>query len=151
MMKLFYFLDFLHVKKYGIPVTMDRYVNLEHGPIPSSIKNLVDSLADDPDHSPLADTVLVERRDGEVIQRIVPVRKMKESELNTFSPSELDILKEVCRRFGTANTETIERASHDEAPWRLTNFLDSIPYELAAKDPDCVMDEEDIRIASMLV
>ena len=27
LMKLFYFLDFMHVKKYGTPVTYDTYVN----------------------------------------------------------------------------------------------------------------------------
>ena len=31
LMKLFYFLDFTHVKDYGIPVTYDTYYKLETG------------------------------------------------------------------------------------------------------------------------
>lgn len=150
LMKLLYFLDFMHVKKYGIPVTSDRYVNLEHGPIPSAIKNLVDNLADDPDHSELADTIVIKHADGEMIQRITAARTLTDGDMAVFSPSELTILQEVCQRFGGMNTATIERASHDEAPWRLTSFLDTISYELAAEDPDCQVDKEEIQLANAL-
>ena len=37
LMKLFYFSDFRHVKKYLTPITNDVYVNLEHGPVSSAI------------------------------------------------------------------------------------------------------------------
>jgi hypothetical protein len=37
LMKLFYFADFGHVKRYASPITYDNYVHLEHGPIPSAI------------------------------------------------------------------------------------------------------------------
>ena len=47
LMKLFYFADFLHVKKYGVPITYDTYIRLEHGPVPSKILNLVNSIIDD--------------------------------------------------------------------------------------------------------
>ena len=47
LMKLFYFLDFMHVKEYGIPVTFDTYYHLEKGPIPTFIMNLVDEASED--------------------------------------------------------------------------------------------------------
>ena len=72
LMKLFYFLDFTHVKKYGMPVTFDNYVNLEHGPIPSTIKNLVDLACDDADNSVLADVIYCERSEESMINRILP-------------------------------------------------------------------------------
>src|SRR3990167_8043480 len=75
LMKLFYFLDFMHVKKYGSPVTYDSYIHLEHGPIPSTIKNLVDTAADDVDNSILADTISVERPEGTDMCRIIGLRK----------------------------------------------------------------------------
>jgi hypothetical protein len=43
LMKLFYFADFEHVKKYASPITFDNYVHLEHGPVPSTILNLVNA------------------------------------------------------------------------------------------------------------
>ena len=74
LMKLFYFLDFTHVKKYGSPVTFDTYVHLEHGPIPSTIKNLIDDACDDIDHSILADTIYCENVEGISMKRILSKR-----------------------------------------------------------------------------
>src|SRR5258708_29401514 len=72
LMKLFYFLDFMHLKTYGSPVTFDNYVNMEHGPIPSYIKNLVDTSTDDMDSSALADTISCEWPTGTRMCRILP-------------------------------------------------------------------------------
>ena len=107
LMKLFYFLDFMHVKKYGSPVTYDSYIHLEHGPIPSTIKNLVDTAADDVDNSILADTISVVRQEGFDLQRIVSKRTFSERDAKYFTESEIEILNEVCNRFGDKNTKYI--------------------------------------------
>ena len=65
LMKLFYFLDFMHVKKYGTPITFDNYINLEKGPIPSTIFNIVTEAAEDPEFSQLADVVHFETQKGQ--------------------------------------------------------------------------------------
>ena len=114
LMKLFYFLDFLHVKKYGVPVTYDIYVNLEHGPIPSAIKNLVDTASDDIDSSVLADSISFETPDGTNMFRVHPLRKFNGNDEKLFSKSELDILNLVCKRFYDTNTKQIEETSHSE-------------------------------------
>ncbi len=145
LMKLFYFLDFMHLKTYGSPVTYDTYINLEHGPIPSFIKNLVDSAADDIDNSVLADTITFERPEGIDMYRILPKRKFSEKDKSYFSSTELEILEKICARYGNKNTKTIEDASHQEAPWKKTSFLDKIPYSLAAEDPDCNVSKEEIE------
>ncbi len=146
LMKLFYFLDFMHVKKYGVPVTYDTYVNLEHGPIPSAIKNLVDTASDDIDNSILADTISFETPEGTRMCRVIPNRKFTERDAKLFSDSEIDILETVCKRFNTTNTQTIEDISHNEAPWRETTLLETIPYTLAAEDKDCLVSKEDIEL-----
>ena len=145
LMKLFYFLDFTHVKKYGAPITYDCYINLEHGPIPSAIKNLVDSADDDIDNSLLADTIKIERPEGIDMHRVIPLKKFTKLDEDYFSETELETLNKVCIRFGNANTKQIEEESHKEAPWNKTNTFDTIPYSLAAQDNDCLASEEDIR------
>ncbi len=144
LMKLFYFLDFGHVKKYGTPVTFDTYVNLEHGPIPTTIKNLVDEVCDDINSSTLADTIYCEHPDGERINRILPKRMFTEEDKKYFSQTELELLKITCDRFGSKNTRYIEEISHQEAPWKNTTLLDTIPYTLAVEDKDCQATEEEI-------
>ncbi|PIZ00189.1 hypothetical protein COY62_03935, partial [bacterium (Candidatus Howlettbacteria) CG_4_10_14_0_8_um_filter_40_9] len=148
LMKLFYFLDFMHVKNYGSPVTYDNYINLEHGPIPSAIKNLVDTATDDVDNSLLADTISIERPTGTDMCRIIPLREFSEKDEKYFSETEMEILNKVCLRFGDKNTRYIEDASHEEAPWKETNLLDYIPYTLAAEDKDCKVSKEEISLLS---
>jgi len=146
LMKLFYFLDFTHLKQYGTPVTFDTYVHLEHGPIPSTIMNLVDTATEDIDNSFLADTITIERPLGTQMCRMVPSRKFSEADAGYFSDTEMETLKKVCARFGDKNTKEIEDASHKEAPYSRTKSLETIPYELAAEDSDCLISKEEIKL-----
>ena len=148
-MKLFYFLDFIHVKNYGVPVTWDQYVNLEYGPIPSTIKNLVDDAGEDIDNSILADTIEIERK-GE-IQRIVQQRKFTKADEDMFSENELNILKEVCQRFGSKNTAYIVKQSHEENPWKKTHLLQEIPYSMTSEDTDCKISKDIIEFSLKLL
>ena len=125
LMKLSYFLDFMHLKTYGSPVTYDTYVNLDHGPIPSFILNMVNDAADDIDSSELADTIHFEKPAGTHMCRILPKRKFADQD---------------------KNTKYLEDISHKEAPWTKTGYLNEIPYTLAAKDKDCLVPEEDIKL-----
>lgn len=151
LMKLFYFLDFTHLKNYGSPITYDTYVNLEHGPIPSFIKNLVDNATDDIDNSVLSDTISFEIPEGTSMFRFLPKRKMTKEDENVFSETELETLQGVCARFGNKNTKYIEEASHKESPWRKTHLLEEIPYTLAAEDPDSNVSKEEIELALRLL
>ncbi|MDO8583739.1 MAG: Panacea domain-containing protein [bacterium] len=151
LMKLFYFLDFTHVKRHGIPVTWDHYVHLEYGPIPSTIKNLVDDAGEDFDSSPLADTIGIEKKDGVNMYRIVQRRKFTKADEGMLSENELDILKEVCQRFGNENTAYIVKQSHEENPWKKTRLLQEIPYALAADDSDSRTSKEIINLSLKLL
>lgn len=146
LMKLFYFVDFGHLKKYGAPITYDTYVHLEHGPIPSVIKNLVDTTTDDIDNSVLTDTISVDESKENYIQRIIPLRNFTERDEMYFSDTELEIMHKVCERFKDKNTKEIVDASHNEAPWRKTSLLETIPYQLATDDNDCLVEKEEIEL-----
>lgn len=146
LMKLFYFLDFMHLKEYGSPVTFDTYINLDKGPIPSTIKNLVDDVADDLDSAELSDTIRIEKPKNFHMFRVLPTRKFTNADSKYFSETELEILKRVCEKFGNKPTSSIIDASHKEASWKQTRFLDTIPYTLAAQDPDSKADKEDIEL-----
>lgn len=150
LMKLFYFLDFIHLKNYGTPVTYDNYVHLEHGPVPSVIKNLVDSVENDIDDALLADTIKIEHCNEQDMHRIVPVRIFDKKDEKYFSETELEILQKVCVRYSNKNTKYIEDASHNEAPWKKTNLLDDIPYSLASEDDDCKMTKEELELLNVI-
>jgi len=147
LMKLFYFLDFIHTRRYGIPITFDSYVNLDHGPIPSTIKNIVDELSCDSGKSAIMDTVTLNVRhigDGKTQHQIVRNRDLQQLDLDMFSGNELDILKEICEKYKSSTGADVEEISHNEAPWKKTKYLDPIPYELAGFDPDSKFSPEEI-------
>lgn len=150
LMKLIYFLDFIHLKNYGTPVTYDAYINLKHGPIPSTIKNMIDDATEDIKHSNLRDVINIEtwqkKTSGEVMYKIVPNREFTENDKKYFSDTELEILGKVITRFKYSTADQIEDASHKECPWKETKYLDSISYTLAAKDPDSKVSEKEIEL-----
>ncbi len=147
LMKLFYFLDFTHAKKYASPVTYDTYYNLEHGPIPSTIKNLVENVVDDPENALLKDTIGCEFPKGTKMCRILAKRNFTKEDASLFSETEMKVIEEVVKRFKNSSTEKIEAESHREAPWVETKLLQQIPYYLAAHDPDASVSEEEIKLA----
>lgn len=144
LMKLFYFLDFSHVKQYGVPVTFDNYVHLDHGPIPSEIKNIIDDTAENPEHSMVSDVIKIKKVEGVEMFRILPLREFTEDDKKHFSNYELETLRRVCLKFGSKNTAEIEEESHNEAPWKETRILEHIPYKLAARDKDSRVTEEEV-------
>lgn len=150
LMKLFYFLDFTHAKKYGAPITYDTYFNLEHGPIPSQIKNLVDTVADDPAKAVLSTTIACEFPKGIDMCRIIPKRDFTEADKELFSRTELSVLEEVTKRYARANTAKIEEDSHSESPWKETHLLEKIPYYLAAHDKDAKVSEDEIKLSTLV-
>jgi len=151
LMKLIYFIDFTNLKKYGVPITYDNYYNLELGPIPSVIKNLVDEVDTNFDEAELADTIAIVKKSGSKIHRVVCHRKFSRNDRKYFSENELKVLKEVCSRFKDKNTKYLVEQSHKEAPWQKTHFRDEISYTLAAEDPDSLVNKEEIELLNKLV
>lgn len=145
LMKLFYFADFGYVKRHGVPMTFDQYKNMEHGPVPMTIYNLVSTAYSDPNDSLLSDAIEFENING--MHQVVPRKEFSNAHRKLFSISELQLLAEVTQRFGNANKRTIEEASHLEYPWSSTETLEDISYTLATKDEDSDLTEEEVALA----
>ncbi len=151
MMKLFYFIDFWHVKKYGSPITYDNYINLEHGPIPSTILNMVNSVVDNPEAAVLSDTIQIQQECATGLHRIECLNEFEEKDKNLFSPSELKIMEDVATKFSNKTGGYVEKVSHAEYPWSSTKELDDIPYSLACKETDCEMNDKEVEMLKCLL
>lgn len=147
LMKLFYFTDFGHIKKYASPITFDNYVRLEHGPVPSTIMNLVTAVETDPEYAELSDSLCIEIKPGSLQKRVVATKKFSDNDLKYFSTSELKILKSTCERFADKTGKYIEDISHKESAWMKTGEYKDIDYTLAAEDPDSDFEKEEIELA----
>lgn len=149
-MKLFYFLDFTYIKKYGTSITGDTYYHLEFGPIPTTIKNLVDSVGDNPEMAMLSDVITIQCEDNHDIHKVICLQPFTEKDKEYFSEAEFETIKSICVRFKDYSTPQIVDFSHKEAPWLLTRQLEAIPYMLAAEDTDCSVTKQDIKLLSAL-
>ena len=147
-MKLFYFIDFWHMKNYGSPITYDRYINLENGPIPSQILNMVNSAVDDPENAILSDTIYITNPIGKM-QQINCYNKFTDNEKKYFTQYELKILDRVCKTFGNKDTKYVIDASHKEPPWAKTKELDTIPYTLIFEDGG--LEKGEIKLLNKLI
>ena len=149
-MKLFYFVDFEFIKRYGVPITYDKYIHLERGPIPSNILNLVNSVIDEGDDAILSDTIQIDTDSKSSLQKIQCLEPFSENDKNIFSEKELEILEFITNRYRTKGAWELVNISHKQAPWLKTNELDEIPYYLAAQDDDCLVEEQDIKLLSQI-
>lgn len=151
LMKLFYFTDFRHVKKYLTPITNDNYVNLEHGPVPSAIMNLIEAVENDIDNSILGDAISVVERDGSNMKRIQTRHSFTEKDAEYFTKSELAVMKEVSEIFRESTGKQIEDASHNESAWLKTKLGEFIPYSLGAGDTDSFVERGDVESAMEII
>lgn len=151
LMKLFYFTDFRHVKRYLTPVTNDIYVNLEHGPVPSTIMSLVNAAENDIDNSVLGDTISVTKREDSNMKWIQVRRSFTEKDAEFFTKSELGVMEEVCEIFKECTGKQIEDASHNESAWLKTKLGELIPYTLGAEDSDSFVKSDDIETAIKII
>ncbi len=149
LMMLFYFLDFNHVKKYGSPITYDKYINMDYGPIPSTIMNLINSVQDE--NSLLSDTICIEKKKNRAIQRIKCYKRFNNDDKKYFSETELETLEQIVKKYKDSKKEIIVNDSHNEAPWKCTKFLQEIPYTLASKDKNCSTTIEEIELMMRIV
>lgn len=124
MMKLLYYLDFDFFEKYGVPVTGDKYLRWENGPVPRMGEKILKAM------------------DGKEIK--ITRRKMKngyndqlyiealvEFDMNVFKKEELLMLEEVAEKWEKFTGAEMKSASHGEAPWIATEPNKVIDYNLA--------------------
>lgn len=138
--KLLYFADKIHLLTYGRPILGDRYVSMEHGPVPSETLNLMNSLIS-PDE--------IEEATQEQAERFVTVhrhfvkhprfRSRGTVDLDRLSQAELETLDRVFQEYGRKTVGELIDLTHQERAWQISNqgrpegSSAPMPYELFFK------------------
>lgn len=108
--KILYFADKLHLQKYGRLICGDDYVAMKHGPVPSGTYNLLREARDFnaiPELHPAPDEFEIEGQN-----RVVA---LKTPNMEFFSESDIECLKESIRKYGDYTFGKLKAASHDAA------------------------------------
>lgn len=118
--KLLFYADKEHLVKYGRPITGDRYYKLEYGPVPTRGLDMLRGNAGE------AEIALLEKYVSVVGNSIFPKRA---ADKTVFSKSDLEVMEEVCKRYGDLSATDLGRRSHKEASW--IQAVDAGPMDYA--------------------
>jgi len=128
--KLLYFIDKNHLQKYGSVILNDRYHRLSKGPIPSLALDLLNELFD-PEFKHSVTNKKIDK--SYLSEYLEPYRKFqfklkKESNFNSLSKSEIEVIDYVLTKYGSLTTEDLVELSHKDATWLKTKEPNEIDY-----------------------
>lgn len=136
-MKLFYYVDFVSFAEKDTSVTNDVYYKLPYGPIPSFIKNEINTLTfntvlgSEIGDFQLSKNFSVEQKQMGRYKGYVIKNTGKKGLLNNLSNYEVALVKRILKRFGKSTAKELTNRSHKEKPYLLTNENSVIDYSLA--------------------
>ena|ERR1700674_4724293 len=135
LIKLLYLADRTALVRWGIPITTDRYVSMDHGPVLSKVFNLIT----DDTHKPVwARFISAPLGDYEV-------RLLEEPQTDRLSRAEEALLREVYERYGHRNRwDIVDNVMHKLPEWRNPQGS-SIPIKIREILEAEGEDEQEIR------
>jgi len=126
LMKLLFYADFGHFKKYSVSITGARYARLPYGPVPDQFERWLVALILD-DEGIQKEEVWNKEYPGEVYISNVSL------DPSIFSTSELRVLAAVKEKFKDYTAKQISDVSHDEKGYQETENAHLIPYNYSAQ------------------
>jgi len=123
LLKLLYFLDFVHFKQTGRPVTGLKYFAWEKGPVPPELYYELEKPKDD-----LKEYIaILSSAPGEFL-RMLPKRKF---DSKYFSKREIGIMTKLAEIFKEANADNMSEVSHlPNEPWNKTKKSKGLSAEI---------------------
>lgn len=129
LLKLLFFSDFGHMKRYGRPIIGDTYFKLPLGPVPTLAKDLLTALENSQEEDDwgkgimkkLSQAVRVKRQPyGKYVQsRVIP---MQEFDPSFFSRSDIEIMEMIAERYYDTNGRKIAFESHKHPAYENTSL-----------------------------
>jgi uncharacterized phage-associated protein len=129
--KVLYFADRYHLEHYGRFICGDNYVAMNHGPVPSTVYDLLKAVRDKTTLAFDNETLKLYRDALEVKQNYY-VDGKKEPNLDFLSESDLEALNHSIGEYGNLTFKELTDKSHDDA-YESAGFNDFIEVEAIAK------------------
>lgn len=145
--KLLYLADRYHLFRYGRPITGDRYIAMDLGPVPKDAFQLISRLiepaeVDDPQRAMALERLDVYR--GFMRRYAYPVLRARSGpDMGVFSDSEIEALSETLKEFGSKPARFLVDLTHEHRAYqradssRIPGSSTDLPYEYFFEDaPD---------------
>ena len=141
--KTFFFADKKHLFDWGRPISGDRYVAMEHGPVPSAIYDLLKSDSGVPDEIVSS---LYERIRTVANANRIQVFSVNETPLYpALARTDQEYLLEALSTYGNMGFGELKRLSHEdpayEAAWALSGLNNELDLRLWFKHNEKLLEE----------
>jgi uncharacterized phage-associated protein len=168
--KLLYLADRCHFLRYGRPISGDRYIAMDLGPVPENTYQLTTRLVepdevDDPAREVAQQKLGVYK--GFLRRYKYPVLRARgPADMAVFSDSEVEALQQTVREFGNKPARVLVDLSHDHKAYKRANagrlpgssvplpyefFLEDVPEEQAQMVRELArIEQEDRNVAESL-
>jgi hypothetical protein len=130
LVKIVYFADKEHLKRWGRTITGDQHVRMNHGPTPSAVYDMLKSVRGDQDWP----TDLNQSFKFEGCNDVIPLAP---PDLDEFSESDLECLDWAFDKYRDKSFGELKEAAHDSAYKRSLRFY-MTDEDLAEGDPDLI-------------
>ncbi len=108
LIKLMYLADRESMSRYGLPISFDRLVSMDHGPVLSRTYDLINGTLDAPGAAKWDEWISV-RENHDVSLK----RKFQRPDLDELSDADLEVIDAVWSRFGKMDKWTLRDYTHD--------------------------------------
>lgn len=135
-LKLIYFADRYHIRKYGRLITNDNYLAMKHGPVPSTSKDIAESNDYLDDETKAYSLQFIEPKDNLVLS------SLREPDNSVLSDSDLEALRFAWDNFGHYDQFKLRDLTHDYPEWlkrqEALSDVSCLPMDLLdfLQDPD---------------
>jgi uncharacterized phage-associated protein len=118
--KLLYLADQYHLHRYGRPITGDRYIAMDLGPVPESAFQLIGRIIDPAEvDDPVRARALQQLEVRKGFRYTYPViRTRQQPDLDVFSDSEIEALDATLKQFGKEPARSLVDMTHEHAAYR---------------------------------
>lgn len=146
--KLLYLADRAHLLQHGRPITGDRYIAMDLGPVPEGAYQLISRLVagdeiDDKPKARLSRTLEVYRGRWSTLKYpILRLRRGAQLDADVFSESEVAVLDRTVREFGDMPARSLVDLTHSHEAYRLADAnrapgsSTDLPYELLLREAE---------------
>jgi len=139
LIKLLFFADFEHAKRYNMPILWSKYFRLENGPAPSYLLDIINTSIGKSDYANEKDVQrfeeVIEIESRKVFDTSAAFLKpLREPDLDDISISEKEVLNYVIKKYGHLNAKQLSKATHDHEAWKNKTDDKRLKYSDAITD-----------------
>lgn len=109
--KIFYFADREHLLDWGRMISGDRFVAMQHGPVPSFVYNLLKDSVGEPDEivDRLNDRVKIARKNNKLL-----VKSRGKNEFGSLSKTDIEYLEAATEKYSGMSFGAVKAISHQD-------------------------------------